>query len=68
MRHYDGYAVAPVTTSRRRLLLAEFDRDRRPDPGFRFVDLARPRRSLLLFDRYPQPPIYWRRLLQGKVS
>lgn len=68
MQRYDGYSVAPVTTSRAELLLAEFDRQRRPDPGFRFVDLARPRRSLLLFDRYLQPTIYWRRLLQGKVG
>ena len=68
MQRYDGYSVAPVTTSRDRLLLAEFDRGRRPDPGFGVVDLARPRRSLLLFDRYLQPTIYWRRLLQGKVS
>jgi len=68
LRRYDGYSVAPVTTSRDRLLLAEFDRDRRPDPGFRLVNLARPRRSLLLFDRYLQPTVYWRRLLQGKVS
>ncbi|MFC8921870.1 NAD(P)/FAD-dependent oxidoreductase [Cellulosimicrobium sp. NPDC057127] len=68
MQHYDGYTVAPVTTSRRELLLAEYDREGRPDPGFPLVDLARPRGSLLLFDRYLQPPIYWRRLVQGKVS
>ncbi|MFI2703777.1 NAD(P)/FAD-dependent oxidoreductase [Cellulosimicrobium composti] len=68
MQRYDGYSVAPVTTGRDALLLAEFDRERRPDPGFPVVDLARPRRSLLLFDRYLQPEIYWRRLLQGKVS
>ncbi|MBD8077770.1 NAD(P)/FAD-dependent oxidoreductase [Cellulosimicrobium arenosum] len=68
MRHYDGYSVAPVTTSRRKLLLAEFDRDGVPEPTSRLVDLARPRASLLLFDRYLQPTIYWRRLLQGKVS
>jgi sulfide:quinone oxidoreductase len=68
MRRYDGYSVAPVTTSRRRLLLAEFDRDGRPQPSFRFPDLVRPRRGTLLFDRYLQPPVYWHRLLKGKVS
>jgi len=67
MQSYDGYSVAPVTTSGRELLLAEFDRDGRPEPTTRLVDLTRPRASLLLFDRYLQPPIYWRRLLQGKV-
>ncbi|OLT52444.1 NAD(P)/FAD-dependent oxidoreductase [Cellulosimicrobium sp. CUA-896] len=68
MQHYDGYTVAPVTTSGRELLLAEYDREGRPDPGFPLVNLARPSRALLLFDRYLQPPIYWRRLIQGKVS
>ena len=68
MRSYDGYSIAPVTTSRRELLLAEFDRDGRPEPTVRVPDLARPRRSLLVFDRYVEPQVYWRRLLRGKVS
>lgn len=68
MRRYDGYSVAPVTTSRRRLLLAEFDRHGRPEPTLRVPDLVRPRPSTLLFDRYLEPPIYWHRLLRGKVS
>ncbi|ROS24001.1 NAD(P)/FAD-dependent oxidoreductase [Cellulomonas sp. PhB150] len=68
MRTYDGYSIAPVTTSRRELLLAEFDRDGRPEPTMRVPDLARPRRSLLVFDRYVEPQVYWRRLLRGKVS
>jgi sulfide:quinone oxidoreductase len=68
MRHYSGYSVAPVTTSRRRLLLGEFDRAGRPEPTVRIPDLVRPRRSLLLFDRYLEPQVYWHRLLRGKVS
>lgn len=68
MRRYDGYSVAPVTTSRRELLLAEFDRDGRPEPTTSVPDLVRPRRSLLLFDRYVEPQVYWHRLLKGKVS
>ncbi|MCR6688791.1 FAD-dependent oxidoreductase [Cellulomonas sp.] len=68
MRRYQGYTVAPVTTDRRRLLLAEFDRDGTPDPTFRFPDLVRPRRTLLAFDRFLEPPVYWHRLLKGKVS
>ena len=31
-------------------------------------DLVRPRRSLLVFDRYVEPQVYWHRLLKGKVS
>ncbi|WP_454048597.1 NAD(P)/FAD-dependent oxidoreductase [Cellulomonas sp. Marseille-Q8402] len=68
MQRYDGYSIAPVTTSRSRLLLAEFDRDGVPQPTVPFPELARPRRSLLLFDRFLEPQIYWRRLLPGKVS
>ncbi|WP_250444816.1 NAD(P)/FAD-dependent oxidoreductase [Actinotalea sp. C106] len=68
MRHYSGYSIAPVTTSRSRLLLAEFDRHGRPEPTLRFPDLVRPRRTTLLFDRYVEPQVYWRRLLRGHVS
>lgn len=68
MRHYSGYSVAPVTTSRRHLLLGEFDRAGRPEPTVRVPDLVRPRRSLLLFDRHLEPQVYWHRLLRGKVS
>ena len=68
LRHYDGYTVAPVTTSRSELLLAEHDRDGRPEPTLPFPDLVRPRASLYLFDRYVEPQVYWHRLLRGKVS
>lgn len=68
MNRYDGYSVAPVTTSRRRLLLAEFDRAGHPEPSLPFPDLARPRPALLLFDRYLEPQIYWHKLLPGRVS
>ena len=68
MRRYDGYSIAPVTTSRRRLLLAEFDRAGRHQPSVPFPDLVRPRLTTWAFDRYVEPHIYFRRLLQGKVS
>ena len=68
MRTYDGYSIAPVTTSRRSLLLAEFDRDGRPEPSVPVVDLVRPRLLTWAFDRYVEPQVYFRRLLQGKVS
>ncbi len=67
MDRYDGYTVAPVTTSRTRLLLAEFDRHGSPAPTVSWPDLARPRRSLLVFDRWLEPQVYWHRLLRGKV-
>ncbi|MBO0898745.1 NAD(P)/FAD-dependent oxidoreductase [Cellulomonas sp. zg-ZUI22] len=68
LRHYDGYTVAPVTTSRHELLLAEHDREGHAEPTIPFPDLVRPRRSLYLFDRYVEPQVYWHRLLRGKVS
>lgn len=68
MRRYDGYSIGPVTTSRTHLLLAEFDRERRPEPSVPFPDLVRPRRSTFVFDRYLEPQVYWRRLLRGHVS
>ncbi|WP_046529616.1 NAD(P)/FAD-dependent oxidoreductase [Cellulomonas sp. FA1] len=68
VRRYDGYTVAPVTTSRTRLLLAEHDRDGRAEPTVPFPDLTRPRRALYLFDRHVEPLVYWHRLLRGKVS
>ena len=68
LRHYDGYSVAPVTTNRRQLLLAEFDRDGKPQPTLTTPDLVRPRRSTFVFDRYLEPQIYWHRLLKGNVS
>lgn len=68
VRRYDGYTVAPVTTSRSHLLLAEHDRDGRAEPSVPFPDLTRPGRGLYLFDRYVEPLVYWHRLLRGKVS
>ena len=68
LRRYDGYSVAPVTTNRRELLLAEFDRHGRPQPSVSTPDLVRPRRSTFVFDRYLEPQIYWHRLLTGHVQ
>ncbi|MFC8190660.1 NAD(P)/FAD-dependent oxidoreductase [Cellulomonas sp. NPDC057328] len=68
VRRYDGYTVAPVTTSRRALLLAEHDRDGRPEPSIPFPDLVRPGLGVWFFDRYVEPSVYWHRLLRGKVS
>ena len=67
LQRYDGYTVMPITTSRRRLMLLEVDRDGRPKPSAPLVDLTKPRRSTWQFDRYALPVIYYRRLLRGKV-
>ena len=67
LQHYDGYTVMPITTSRRRLMLVEVDRDGNPAPSVPGVDLTRPRRSTWLADRYALPQVYWRRILRGRV-
>jgi sulfide:quinone oxidoreductase len=64
---YDGYTVAPVTLGRRRLLLAEFDRDGRLEPSVPLVDLLKPRRTTWFVDRYVLPWLYFHRILRGKV-
>jgi sulfide:quinone oxidoreductase len=67
LQEYDGYTVVPITVSRRKLMLVEVDRDRRPTPSVPFVDPVPPRRVTWLFDRYGLPSIYWRRIVKGKV-
>ncbi|MDZ5660318.1 FAD/NAD(P)-binding oxidoreductase [Nocardioides sp. S-58] len=67
LQHYDGYTVMPITTSRRRLMLVEVDRDGRPQPSVPVLDLARPRALTWWVDRYALPQVYWRRILRGKV-
>ncbi|KAB7741011.1 FAD-binding protein [Nostocoides sp. F2B08] len=67
LREYDGYTIIPITLDRRRLLLAEFDRDGNPQPTVSFVDLTAPRRVLWAFDRYLEPIVYYRGLLKGRV-
>jgi sulfide:quinone oxidoreductase len=67
LQEYDGYTVMPVAVSRRRLLIAEADREGRPPMSARLLGLARPRRALWFADRYVLPQMYWHRILRGKV-
>ncbi len=67
LQHYDGYTVVPITTARHRLLLAEVDREGRPQPSVPWPDLVRPRRLTWWVDRYVLPQVYWRRILRGRV-
>jgi len=65
LHSYDGYTVMPVTTSRRRLMLVQADRQGpRPLP---LLNPFAPRRSAFWFDRHVLPRVYFRRLLRGKV-
>lgn len=64
---YDGYTVIPIAVSSGRLMLDEHDRNGRPAPSVRGIDLTVPRRMTYAFDRFVQPVLYFRRLLRGRV-
>lgn len=63
--HYDGYAACPFTTSRNRMLLAEFDYTCRPHPTIPFINTQRERYDMWLLKRYGLPFFYWHLMLRG---
>jgi len=65
--HYDGYASCPITTSRSRMLLAEFDYDLTPRPSIPLIDTTRPRRDMWLVKKYGLPALYWNLMLTGRA-
>jgi sulfide:quinone oxidoreductase len=64
---YDGYAACPITTSRRSMLLAEFDYEATPRPSFPFIDTTRERRDMWLLKKYGLPALYWNGFLTGRL-
>lgn len=64
---YNGYSSCPLTTSRSRMLLAEFDYSGRPTPSIPFIDTTKPRRDMWLLKRYGLPALYWRAILAGRM-
>jgi sulfide:quinone oxidoreductase len=66
LRRYDGYTVAPVTVSRHRAILGEFDRTRAMTSSLpSFLSPLKPRVLTWAFDRYLLPQIYWRLILRA---
>jgi sulfide:quinone oxidoreductase len=66
LQRYDGYTVAPVTVSRHRAILGEFDRTRRMTSSLpSFLSPLKPRVLTWAFDRYALPQIYWRLILRA---
>lgn len=59
--HYDGYAGCPITTSRGKVMLAEFAYDGVVTPSFPF-DPRSPRKSYWWLKRVYMPWLYWRML------
>ncbi|MHB8718400.1 MAG: NAD(P)/FAD-dependent oxidoreductase [Candidatus Dormibacteria bacterium] len=64
---YDGYASCPITTSRTRMLLAEFDYTMKPHPTIPLIDTKKERYSMWLLKRRGLPFLYWNLMLKGRA-
>ena len=64
---YDGYASCPLTTARKRMLLAEFDYTMRPHPTIPGINTQRERYDMWLLKRYGLPFMYWNLMLRGRA-
>ena len=62
---YDGYASCPLTTSRGRIMLAEFGYDGVIMPSFA-ADPRIPLRRYWWLKKYLLPWLYWELMLQGR--
>jgi sulfide:quinone oxidoreductase len=64
---YDGYASCPITTSRHKMLLAEFDYTMQPHPTLPLIDTTHERRDMWFVKRYGLPLMYWNFMLRGRA-
>lgn len=64
---YEGYASCPITTSRKTMLLAEFDYSMQPTPSIPFIDTTHERRDMWYLKRYGLPAMYWNLILKGRA-
>jgi sulfide:quinone oxidoreductase len=62
---YGGYASCPITTARRKMLLAEFDYTVRPTPSIPVINTAKERTDMWYLKRYGLPFLYWNLMLRG---
>jgi sulfide:quinone oxidoreductase len=63
---YDGYTSCPLVTGYGKLVLAEFDYDKKPRETFP-IDQSKERRSMYLLKKYGLPALYWHGMLRGKA-
>ena len=66
-QQYGGYASCPLTTSRSRMLLAEFDYSMEPTPSIPVIDTIKPRRDMWYLKKYGLPFLYWNLMLKGRA-
>ncbi|QIS18025.1 pyridine nucleotide-disulfide oxidoreductase [Nocardia terpenica] len=64
---YNGYGSCPLTTSRKTVLLAEFDYSGHHTSSFPIIDTTRPRRDMWYLKRYGLPFFYWHMMLTGRA-
>lgn len=64
---YNGYGSCPLTTSRKTVLLAEFDYTATHTPSLPLIDTARSRRDMWYLKRYGLPFMYWNMMLKGRA-
>lgn len=63
---YHGYTSCPVVTGIGKLVLAEFDYNKKPDETFP-VDQSQERWSMWILKRYLLPLFYWQGMLKGRM-
>jgi len=61
---YGGYTSCPLVTGYGKLVMAEFDYDKKPEETFP-VDQSQERWSMWLVKRYLLPQLYWHGMLKG---
>ncbi|MGQ0482512.1 MAG: FAD-dependent oxidoreductase [Pseudonocardia sp.] len=64
---YGGYASCPLTTARRKMLLAEFDYTMKPTPSIPVINTIKERTDMWYLKRYGLPFLYWNLMLTGRA-
>lgn len=64
---YDGYASCPITTSRTKLLLCEFDYSMEPTPSLPLINTKKEITEFNRFKKNGLPNLYWNFMLKGRA-
>ena len=63
---YDGYTSCPLVTGYGKLVMAEFDYNKKPEETFP-IDQSKERWSMWFVKRYLLPQLYWHGMLKGRM-
>ncbi|MDT0715866.1 FAD/NAD(P)-binding oxidoreductase [Staphylococcus chromogenes] len=64
IKQYDGYTSCPIVTGYNKLILAEFDYEKKPQETMPF-NQAKERRSMYILKKDLLPKMYWHGMLKG---